>query len=103
MKHTRVYLIRNGLFRNDFSVLRCLKMLNSIIKIDLHIHSELSSYKEDEKHRIVSDSTIENLPILFQKLEQFDVNLISFTDHNRFNLEMYCAARKIIEQCEYPI
>jgi len=78
-------------------------MLNSIIKIDLHIHSELSSYKEDEKHRIVSDSTIENLPILFQKLEQFDVNLISFTDHNRFNLEMYCAARKIIEQCEYPI
>lgn len=75
-------------------------MLNSIIKFDLHIHSKASAYKEEKN--IVELSTIDNLPVLFQKLQDNRIDLISFTDHNRFDKELYLAAHSIIENMEYP-
>ena len=41
-------------------------MINNNIKIDLHIHSAASSYKEDNE--IVKNSTKENIHVLINKL-----------------------------------
>ena len=58
-------------------------MINNNIKIDLHIHSAASSYKEDNE--IVKNSTKENIHVLINQLLQRGINLFSFTDHNRFD------------------
>ena len=69
-------------------------MLNNIINIDLHIHSKASAYKE-EKGFVVKE-TKENLPILFQALNDRNINLFSITDHNRFDAELYKECTRII-------
>lgn len=74
-------------------------MLSKNIKIDLHIHSKASSYKEDPG--IVDESTKENLPTLFNKLMEFGIELISFTDHNVFDSELYKEARRLISTSDY--
>lgn len=68
--------------------------LNNLIKFDLHIHSHASSYKEADG--IVENSTKENLPILFSKLDENEVALFSITDHNRFDAELYKEAKKLL-------
>ena len=75
-------------------------MLNENIKIDLHIHSIASKYKESVG--VVDQSTIENLPVLFKKLETEGINLISFTDHNTFDSKLYIEAEKFIRLGSYP-
>ncbi len=74
-------------------------MLNKIIKVDLHIHSVASEYKDGN---IVKQSTIDNLDILFEKLEKNDINLFAFSDHNRFDINLFYAARKIVDSKRYP-
>lgn len=61
-------------------------MLNDVINVDLHIHSKASSYKDG---KIVSESDIDHLDVLFSKLEENDINLFSITDHNRFDFSLY--------------
>lgn len=56
------------------------------IKIDLHIHSEFSRKKDGEK---VAHNTIENLPILVEKLKKNEVEMCAITDHDTFNYELY--------------
>lgn len=75
-------------------------MLNSIINIDLHIHSKASAYKESAG--FVNNSSIENLDVLFNKLQENDINLFSITDHNRFDVELYEKALELIESGKYP-
>lgn len=75
-------------------------MLNENIKIDLHIHSIASKYKECDG--VVDQSTVENLPILFKKLEAEGINLISFTDHNAFDSRLYTEAENLIRLGLYP-
>jgi hypothetical protein len=75
-------------------------MLNSIIKIDLHIHSQESNYKEDDD--IVCNGTIENLDVLFEKLNTNEINMFSITDHNRFNNIIYEKAKELIDKKLYP-
>lgn len=75
-------------------------MLNENIKIDLHIHSIASKYKEGEG--VVDQSTPDRLPVLFAKLQDFGINLISFTDHNVFSSKLYKEAKKLIESKKYP-
>lgn len=58
-----------------------------MIKLDLHIHSVASKYKESKD--IVDDSTVENIDILLTKLNETEVALFSITDHNRFYSELY--------------
>jgi len=74
-------------------------MLNEIIKVDLHIHSHASQYKDGD---IVKNSTTENLRELFAALEENGINLFSITDHNRFDFDLYMEARKIIESDDFP-
>lgn len=76
-------------------------MLNKIIKVDLHIHSKASSYKEDKG--IVDESDIEHLDVLFGKLQDNAVNLFSITDHNKFDACLYSAITKKIDEGKYPV
>ena len=73
---------------------------NNIIKFDLHIHSYASKYKEAQG--IVDCSTIENLPILFSKLNENNIALFSITDHNRFDADLYIEAQRILAERKYP-
>lgn len=57
------------------------------MNFDLHIHSKLSEYKESPG--IVDESTVDNVDVLLNKLEEYEVGLFSITDHNRFNVELY--------------
>ena len=69
-------------------------MLNSIIKVDLHIHSKASAYKDGI---IVDKSNIDNIDVLIDKLEENNISLFSITDHNRFDFELYCKINEKIK------
>lgn len=75
-------------------------MLNSIIKVDLHIHSKASSYKEDSA--MVEECTAEKLDVLFAKLQENDINLFSITDHNTLDAQLYYEITKLIKKRKYP-
>ena len=59
---------------------------NENIKIDLHIHSIASEYKDGD---IVKDSNIGNIEVLINSLEKNNISLFSITDHNRFDYALY--------------
>jgi predicted ATPase len=61
-------------------------MLNSIIKIDLHIHSAASQYKDES---IVLGSNVDNVEVLLKNLNENKIGLFSITDHNRFDYNLY--------------
>jgi len=71
-----------------------------MIKFDLHIHSIESKYKENPG--IVDASTTENAEVLLEKLEENQVGLFSITDHNRFNVDLYCRLDELIAKGLYP-
>ena len=62
------------------------KIVINSLKVDFHIHSASSNHKDK---KIVKDGTIENLPILISKLKENEVNMVSITDHDNFDYEMY--------------
>lgn len=62
------------------------KIVKQPLKIDFHIHSHSSNHKDKD---IVRDGTIDNLPILISKLVENEVNMVSITDHDNFDYEMY--------------
>lgn len=72
-----------------------MEKLNSIINIDLHIHSKASDYKEE--NGLVDGSNIDNIEILLEKLEDNNINMFSITDHNRFDYDLYLAIRDKIK------
>ncbi len=74
-------------------------MLNNNIRIDLHIHSKASEYKEEVNY--VEDSNIENVDVLLSKLQDNNINLISITDHNRFDFELYKKIKSLINKEPY--
>lgn len=74
-------------------------MLNYNIKIDLHIHSKASGYKEAAGY--VDESNIENIDVLLSKLQENNVNLFSITDHNCFDYEMYKKIKESIAKNTY--
>lgn len=67
------------------------KIVRSGLKLDMHIHSCISSNKDGRK---VRNNTKENLPILVQKLNENGVNICSITDHDMFSFEMYSELKK---------
>lgn len=73
-------------------------MLNSIINVDLHIHSSASGYKE--QRGIVADCDAKHCDVLLDKLSdpRHNVRLFSITDHNRFSSELYDAFYSSIEK-----
>ena len=74
-------------------------MLNHNIKIDLHIHSKASAYKEADGY--VDESNIENVDVLLSKLQENNVNLISITDHNCFDYVLYKTIKDLINKEPY--
>lgn len=73
---------------------------NSVIKLDLHIHSRASEYKESSN--IVADSTKENISTLLSKLNEHEVTLFSITDHNRFDAKLYEAFIQLVNTPNNP-
>ena len=61
------------------------------LKIDLHIHSCVSSQKDGAK---VKNNTLQNIPVLIQKLNEQEVNICAITDHDKFSYEMYAMLKK---------
>lgn len=64
-------------------------MLNSLIKIDLHIHSKASSYKDKGVDLGACDA--EHVDVLLDKLVKGEtrIDMFSVTDHNRFDAALY--------------
>lgn len=56
------------------------------LKIDLHIHSHASSRKDGKK---VKNNTLENLPVLVQRLNDQGVEICAITDHDVFSYALY--------------
>lgn len=54
------------------------KIVKSGLKLDMHIHSCISSNKDGKK---VKNYTKENLPILVQKLNENGVNICAITEN----------------------
>lgn len=65
------------------------RVVESPIKVDLHIHSMYSKTKDGNE--LIGKGTIENLPVLVCKLNDFGVNMASITDHDFFSYSMYKA------------
>ena len=72
------------------------KIVKDLIKLDLHIHSIYS--KKDKK--LVSNNTVENIPVLMEKLEKENVNMIAITDHNAFSYELYNEIKSNMGKCK---
>lgn len=72
------------------------KIVHDLIKLDLHIHSVYS--KKDKE--LVSKNTIENIPLLMERLNEEKVNMIAITDHNVFNYLMYDEVVKNMHLCD---
>lgn len=62
------------------------KVVDKGIKVDLHIHSYYSLKKDPDK---VTNNTIQNLPVLVNRLIENEVEMCAITDHDTFNYEMY--------------
>lgn len=75
--------------------------LSSIINIDLHIHSKASEYKEAKGY--VDDSNIDNLEVLFDKLQHNNINMFSISDHNNFDFKLYTRILEILDSKLYPV
>ena len=67
-------------------------------KIDLHIHSAKSGITKTGDIAITKNSTLDNINVLIKKLNECEVNMISITDHNIFDKELYL---KLKEQENY--
>lgn len=66
------------------------KVVDTGLKIDLHIHSKASHTKDGRK---VANNTLENIPLLISKLSENGVNICAITDHDVFSYEMYHALK----------
>lgn len=67
------------------------KIVEAGLKIDLHIHSAMSKAKDGAK---VRNNTLDNIPLLVQKLNEQEVNICSITDHDVFSYAMYSELKK---------
>ena len=78
-------------------------MLNSNIRVDLHIHSEARHYKDGD---LVNESKFSNIDILLTKLNENNISLFGFSDHNRFNNELFVKTKKYLDsdkaKTKYP-
>ena len=68
------------------------KIVEEPLKIDFHIHSEFSKFKDE--YSLIKDGTIENLPILYDKLIENSIEMCAITDHDYFSYELYKGLKK---------
>lgn len=62
------------------------KIVKEAIKVDFHIHSIGSKFKD---HAKVKDLTIDNIDTLIGKLNEYNINMCAITDHDNFEYEIY--------------
>ena len=63
-----------------------MKVVGSGYKIDLHIHSECSRYKDGNK---VAYNTLDHMDTLVKRLTDNGVQICAITDHDVFGYDMY--------------
>lgn len=69
------------------------RIVTKPLNVDLHIHSCFSKYKDE--FDIVKDGTEDNLPLLFSKLCEYEVNVAAITDHDYFSFFLYQSFKKL--------
>lgn len=67
------------------------RIVKEPIKVDFHIHSIASKWIDGDK---VENSKIENLNKLIEKLNENKINMVSITDHNNFDYDIYHALKQ---------
>ena len=63
------------------------KVIETGNKVDFHIHSIASKHKESDD--CVDLSTIDNIDLLIDKLNQREINMCSISDHDNFDFNIY--------------
>ena len=63
------------------------KIIETGNKVDFHIHSIASKHKESDD--CVDLSTIDNIDLLIDKLNQREINMCSISDHDNFDFNIY--------------
>lgn len=63
------------------------KIIETGNKVDFHIHSIASKHKESDD--CVDLSTIDNVDLLIDKLNQREINMCSISDHDNFDFNIY--------------
>lgn len=63
------------------------KIIKTGNKVDFHIHSIASKHKESDD--CVDLSTIDNIDLLIDKLNQRKINMCSISDHDNFDFNIY--------------
>lgn len=63
------------------------KIIKTGNKVDFHIHSIASKHKESDD--CVDLSTIDNIDLLIDKLNQREINMCSISDHDNFDFNIY--------------
>lgn len=66
------------------------KIVINGLKVDFHIHSCFSNFKDGE---LVKNGKIEDIGVLINNLIKHEINMFSITDHDVFSYEMYKAAK----------
>lgn len=69
------------------------KIVYDGIKADFHIHSYISKHKDKGKPYLESN-IIENINVLFKKLNKNNVNMCAISDHDAFSYELYSELKK---------
>lgn len=68
------------------------KIVKKPLKIDFHIHSMFSMYKDE--YALVKDNDIKHIDVLVDKLNDNDINMCAITDHDYFSYELYECLKK---------
>ena len=63
------------------------KIVDRPMKIDFHIHSFFSKYKDE--FSLVKEGKIDNLQTLLKQLEVNHINMCAITDHDYFSYDLY--------------
>lgn len=76
----------------DSGVTKTQKIVTKPLKIDFHIHSSFSKYKDELD--LVKDGTKENIELLLEKLKDNGIEMCAITDHDYFSYELYSTLKK---------
>lgn len=76
----------------DSGVTKTQKIVTKPLKIDFHIHSSFSKYKDEPK--LVKNGTKENIDLLLQKLNENKIEMCAITDHDYFSYDLYSSLKK---------
>lgn len=74
--------------------------IDNYAKVDFHIHSKASVTKNGDIEK-VKEGTFENIDLLMKKMDTFEINMFSFTDHNVFDYDLYNKTKNYIKSEDF--